>query len=112
MADEFVLDQASILGRLGGDEEIYAMMVDLYLDHVDNNCAALTAAFNDGDTTVLRREAHTIKGLLASFSDHAGVTVALYVEQMAQQGDIAALGEAVAGLKQRLREVGAVLSAG
>lgn len=112
MAEAFVLDRASILGRLGGDEDIYAMMVEMYLDDVGNNCAALRAAFNAGDASVLRREAHTIKGLLATFSDDAGVTDAMHVEEMARQGNIAELGDAVAGLERRLREVAAVLSAG
>ena len=112
MAEAFVLDRASILGRLGGDEDIYAMMVEMYLDDVGNNCATLRAAFNAGDASVLRREAHTIKGLLATFSDDTGVADAMHLEQMAQQGNIAGLGDAVAALERRLREVAAVLSAG
>jgi len=112
MAEAFVLDRASILERLGGDEDIYTTIVEMYLDDVGNNCAALTAAFNTGDASVLRREAHTIKGLLATFSDDSGATVAMHVEQMARQGNIADLGDAVAGVVQRLREVAAVLSAG
>lgn len=112
MAEAFVLDRASILGRLGGDEDIYAMMVEMYLEDVDNNCAALVAAFESGDTLVLQREAHTIKGLLATFSDEAGAADAHQIEQMARQGEMASLGDAVASVQQRLREVAAVLSAG
>ena len=89
MAAAFVLDRASILDRLGGDEEIYAMMVDMFLDDVEGNCTAIAAAFSGGDIKALQREAHTIKGLLATFSDDAGAAEALSVEKSAQAGELA-----------------------
>ncbi|MBS1144339.1 MAG: Hpt protein [Proteobacteria bacterium] len=110
MAGAFVLDKAPILSRLGGDEDIFTMMVDMFLQDLDNNCAALSAALASGDAAVLRREAHTIKGLLATFSDDAGAAEASEVEQLAKQGVLSA--EGVAGLLQRLREVASVLNAG
>ena len=112
MAGAFVLDKASILDRLGGDEEIFAMMVDMFVQDVDNNCAALAAALVSGDAAVLCREAHTVKGLLATFSDDAGAAEARVVEQRARDGLVAGQVEAVAGLQQRLLEIAAVLSAG
>lgn len=112
MAGAFVLDKASILDRLGGDEEIYAMMVDMFVQDLDSNCAALDTAFASGDATALRREAHTVKGLLATFSDDAGAAEASLVEQQAREGVVGAQAEAVAGLLQRLREIAAVLTGG
>jgi HPt (histidine-containing phosphotransfer) domain-containing protein len=112
MAGAFVLDKASILERLGGDEEIFAMMVDMFVQDVDSNCGALATALASGDPVVLRREAHTVKGLLATFSDDLGAEDASVVEQRARDGLVVDQAEAVAGLQQRLREVAAVLSAG
>lgn len=112
MAGAFVLDKASILDRLGGDEEIFAMMVDMFVQDVGSNCDALAAALASGEATVLRREAHTVKGLLATFSDDAGAAEASAVEQRALDGKVADQAAAVAGLQQRLREIAAVLSAG
>ena len=112
MAGAFVLDKASILDRLGGDEEIFAMMVDMFVQDVDSNCAALGAALASGDAAVLRREAHTVKGLMATFSDKAGAADASFVELRARDGFVDDQAEAVAGLQQRLREIAAVLSAG
>ena len=112
MAGVFVLDKASILDRLGGDEEIFAMMVDMFVQDIDTNCDALNAALASGDASVLRREAHTVKGLLATFSDDAGAAEAGVVEKQASQGIVAAQAVAVAGLLQRMRDVAAVLSAG
>lgn len=112
MAVAFVLNKASILERLGGDEEIYALMVGVYLDDIENNCAALAAAYAAGDGETLQREAHTVKGLLATFSDEAGAAEAYWVEKAAQTGELASLGGAVTELQARLREVAAVLRAG
>src|SRR5574343_158065 len=112
MAEAFVLDRGSILERLGGDEDIYAMMVDMYLQDVENNCSAIAAALARGDAAALRREAHTIKGLLATFSDEGGAADAAAVEHQARLEELGGLGEAVGGLQQRLREVASVLKAG
>jgi HPt (histidine-containing phosphotransfer) domain-containing protein len=112
MAEAFVLDRGSILERLGGDEEIYAMMVGMFLQDVENNCTAIAAAFAQGDAAALRREAHTIKGLLATFSDDGGAADAAAVEHQAKVDEIGGLGEAVSGLQQRLREVASALGAG
>ena len=112
MAAAFVLNKAPILERLGGDEEIYAMMVSMYIDDIENNCAALAAAFAAGDGCTLQREAHTVKGLLATFSDEAGAAEAYLIERAAQTGQLANLGGAVTELQARLREVAAALRAG
>ena len=109
MLKSYVLDKRDILGRLGGDEEIFVMMVDMYLQDVDSNCAALGGALASGDAMEVQREAHTVKGLLATFSDDAGSEAAFALEQRAKSGDSAGFSEAVADLQARLREVAAVL---
>lgn len=111
MAAAFVLNRKVILDRLGGDEDIYSMMVDMYLDDVENNCRALAAAFKNSDALALQREAHTIKGLLATFSDDAGADEALLLEQQTKQGQVIGLADAVTALQARLREVASVLKA-
>lgn len=107
----FVLDRPAILERLGGDEDIYSIMVDVFIQDVDGNCAALAAALQSGDAQVLQREAHTVKGLFATFSDDVGAADALAVEFRAKQGDLAGLAAAVEGIRQRLQEVKTVLLA-
>jgi len=111
MLKSYVLDKPDILERLGGDEEIFAMMIDMYLQDVDSNCAELGAALASGDAGELQRAAHTVKGLLATFSDDPGSEAALALEQRAKVGDGSGFSEAVADLQARLREVAAVLQA-
>lgn len=112
MPEAFVLDRNVILERLGGDEEIYKMMVDTYLQDVENNCATLAAALASGEAAVLQREVHTVKGLLATFSDEAGADAAFRVELQARQGQVRGLDSEVQALQARLREVAGVLAAG
>lgn len=110
MAGAFVLDKAAILDRLGGDEEIYSMMVDMYLQDVDNNCATLADAAASGSMAALQREVHTIKGLLATFSDDAGAADAYQIEQQIKLGNPPDTQAVVQELQARLRVVAAVLA--
>ncbi len=111
MAEAFVIDRAAILERLGGDEEIFAMMLDMFVQDVDNNCAAIAKAFTSGNPAAVQREAHTLKGLLATVSDDAGAADAYVIEKQAKAGDIVGLDGAVDALQQRIRHVGTVLQA-
>lgn len=109
MITPFVLDKTVILERLGGDEDIYSMMLDAFLLDVDNNCATLQAAVVAGDQALLQREAHTVKGLLATFSDEAGAAMAFTLEQQARAGENTDAAERVAALVARIGEVAGVL---
>lgn len=109
MVDNFVLDRSLILERLGGDEEIFSVMVDMFLQEVDRNCSQLAEALGSGDLNALHREAHTVKSLLATFSDDAGAADALRLEQQAKQGTTAGLAAQVEALQARLQVVAAVL---
>ena len=111
MIKEFVLDKALILNRLGGDQELFATMIQMYLQDVEQNSADIAAALASGDAAVLERQVHTIKALLATFSDDAGAESALALEQKAKTCGLAGLDEAVVALQARLYEVADVLKA-
>jgi HPt (histidine-containing phosphotransfer) domain-containing protein len=109
MNEAYVLNRQLILERLGGDEEIFAVMVDMYLQDVDSYCRNIEEALAAGVVTTLQREAHTIKGLLATFADDPGTEVAYGIEKQAKAGHLAGLAAPVAAIQARLREVGEVL---
>lgn len=104
----FVLDKPAILERLGGDEDIFTMMVDMFLQDVGNNCNALRAAVG-GEPAVLQRELHTVKSLLATFSDEAGAELALTLESRAKVGELDDAPARVGELLARVAEVAGVL---
>ena len=103
--EDFVLDKAIILERLGGDDEIFVVMADMFLNDAANYCEQLAAAQVSGRADVLHREAHTIKGLLATFADDTGAAMAQAIEQKAKSGSVTELAPAVAALQQRVRLV-------
>lgn len=107
----FFLDKALILDRIGGDEEIFAIMLDMYLHDVGNNCAVLSSTLASGDAGALQREAHTIKGLLATFGDDEGAEKAFAIETQLKAGNMSGLEAPIAALQARLLEVGEVLKA-
>ena len=47
--EAFTLDKATILDRLGGDEEIFCVMADMFLHDVGNYCNELAAALVAGN---------------------------------------------------------------
>lgn len=102
---KFILDKKTILDRLGGDEDIFAAMADMYLGDVENYCQELDAALASGQADVLQREAHTVKGLLATFADDDGAAMAMAIENQAKRGAMEGLEVAVAQLKERLHIV-------
>jgi HPt (histidine-containing phosphotransfer) domain-containing protein len=107
----YTLDKLLILDRLGDDEEIFAMMLDMYLQDVDNNCATLVDALAKGDAVTLQREVHTVKGLLATFADESGAELASALEQQIKVNGIGGVDAQIAVLQNRMREVEAVLKA-
>lgn len=111
MNEAYVLNRQLILERLGGDEEIFAVMIDMYLQDLDSYINNLGAALAAGDKTTLQREAHTVKGLLATFADDSGMQAAYSIEKQAKEGVLDGLAEPVAAVQARLRSVGEVLKA-
>ncbi len=86
MTTPFKIDKPAIMDRLGGDEDIYAMMIDIFLQDVGHNCSNLLTASRSGNAELLVREAHTVKGLLATMSDEEGAGLAYALESQARQG--------------------------
>ena len=109
MNQSFSLNRPLILERLGGDEEIFTVMVDMYLEDLDGYCNNMGAALAAGDASLLQREAHTVKGLLATFADEEGTQAAYRIEQQCKQGVLDGLAEQIASVKARLLEVAEVL---
>jgi HPt (histidine-containing phosphotransfer) domain-containing protein len=105
----YSLNRPVILERLGDDEEILAMMIDMYLQDVDNNCSALDSALAAEDASGLLREVHTVKGLLATFADEDGAAMAFALESRLKEGDMRDAEAAIAELQARMSEIAVVL---
>lgn len=82
------LNRAEIVDRLGGDEDLFLTLAQMYVDDAHTYADALKGALAAADGNLLGREAHTVKGLFSTFSDEAGVACALAIEDQALAGDL------------------------
>lgn len=86
MPESFFLNKAAILDSLGGDEELFVELAQMFVDESASYCQNLKAALASGKPETLRGEAHTLKSLLATFADDEGNALAISVEQQAKNG--------------------------
>jgi len=105
------LDKATMLERLGGDEDILREVAQLYLQESENYCRKLADAQASGVAANLQRVAHTLKGLFATFVDEDGVVLALNLELALKAGRQAEAEAGVAQLQGRVRDLAALLRA-
>lgn len=110
MNETFVFNRAVMLDRLDGDEELVQTMCDLFVDEAAGYVENLERAWTGGDAETLRREAHTLKSLLATYVDDVGKAMAHTVEVHAKDGVVAGLAAEVEALKARVLLVAAVLA--
>lgn len=109
MNDDFQLDKNLILERLGGDDELFSELVNMYVQEAEGYTKALGDALAAADAAWVQREAHTIKGLLATFSDDVGSDMAYAIEVQAKSGVIGDLSVAVATVQARVRQLAEIL---
>ena len=107
MSAELMYDRADALMRLGGDEELLSNVSQLFVAESDLYCQALHRAMTDAQS--LRREAHTVKSMFATFSCEAGRAQAAQLEQLAASGQMAGAAQRVAALVATIRQFSAVL---
>ncbi|MBK8522947.1 MAG: response regulator [Betaproteobacteria bacterium] len=92
-------DRAAVLAAMGDDEELFGAVAAMFVQDSPGYCAALQAAVDAGDVKTLHREAHTVKGLLATFACDASTAIARDIENLAKDG---LFDEAVAKVPQLL----------
>jgi HPt (histidine-containing phosphotransfer) domain-containing protein len=83
-----IYDQAEALERCGGDRELLRELIDLFLADVSGQMAELNAAVEAGDTEVVYRLAHTIKGAVATFAAEPARSAALELETIGRSGKL------------------------
>ena len=107
--EAFNFNREIVLERLGGDEEILGVMIDMFLEDLDTYCNGVMSAWQANDAALTQREAHTLKGLLASFEDIEGTQFAYRLEHDAKAGHLENMEASILLLQQRLREIARVL---
>ena len=85
-----IYDRADALSRIADDEELLATLIDMFAADAPNYIVEIESALKTGDMSLLARAAHTLKGVLATFSARRGEAVAKALETAAKNGDAAA----------------------
>jgi two-component system sensor histidine kinase/response regulator len=102
-----VYDRLSMANRLGDDEAIHKMVLDIFLQDLPDQIDALRAALTTGEADPVRRAAHAIKGAAANVSAEDLRTVAAAMEEAARENRI---GEVEAALDTLLEQQAALVA--
>jgi two-component system sensor histidine kinase/response regulator len=101
------IDVEDALDRLGGDKEFLEEMLLELLDYLPTQLQKLGQAIETGDAKKIEAEAHSMKGGAGSLSANSIAELALRLEVLGREGDLAGAKEIVYNLKsefQRLKE--------
>jgi PAS domain S-box-containing protein len=108
--ESHIYKRAEVLERMGGDQELFQTLAGMFVADSASYCSALEQALALADAPTLQREAHTIKGLLATFSEDKGTALAQQLEDCAKRGDLEKADEMTAGLVVAVERLAAALS--
>jgi len=81
-------NETDFLARIGGNQELAAMMVEVYLEQLPAILASLEDALNSEDLAGIRLHAHTLKGESANVGGDAVSHIAAQIERAGKDGDL------------------------
>jgi HPt (histidine-containing phosphotransfer) domain-containing protein len=81
------LNRASILERIGDNQELLNELIQLFLGEAPQLIEAMRNALQQGDMRELGRSAHSMKGAASNFSAYGTVSAASQLENDANNGD-------------------------
>jgi signal transduction histidine kinase/CheY-like chemotaxis protein len=85
-ADELVFDRADALSRIADDEDLLTSLIEMFLDDAPRYLRDVDAALAASDWPKLGHAAHTLKGVLATFSARRSEHLARDLEHAAKSG--------------------------
>jgi HPt (histidine-containing phosphotransfer) domain-containing protein len=84
-SDRPAFDYQDSLSRLGGDDELFDEILDIFLEDAPKILAQASSSLAQGDSATLERAAHTLKGLSANFAAASAVEAGYAVELLARE---------------------------
>jgi len=99
------LDRESALSRVGGDLELLQEIARLFLEDEANMFEAIETAAAGGDSKVLERAAHTLKGCVSNFGAAHAYEASLQLEKLGRAGEFAPVSDGLARLRTALDEL-------
>jgi PAS domain S-box-containing protein len=105
-------DRAELLNRLGGDEELCADVISLFLKDAPQLLAELKAAFDADAAPPVERAAHKLRGVLLNLGARPSAARAESIELRARAQELAAAGTALVALEAELADLTSALQTG
>jgi PAS domain S-box-containing protein len=97
-----VFGRAAALGRLGGDEEIFGLVLQQFLGTLHEWMPRVRQALEAGDAVTARRHLHTLAGSAATVGADRLHQEARRLEHQAEAGDLVGVADALAALEMQL----------
>ena len=104
-----VIDMDEVIERVDGDVELLSEMAKLFLDDCPRLLSQIRESIAHGDSELLERNAHALKGSVGNFSAAPAFEAAYRLEEMGRDGDIAHAEEAYTALEGEIKRLGPVL---
>ncbi len=95
-------DRAAAMERVGGDEELFRELADMFLAEAPTWLQAIDEAVRTGDATSVKRTAHTLKGAVGTFAAQLAWNAAQRLETMGRDNDLGSAPAALADLRETI----------
>ncbi len=105
-----IIDKDSALERLGGDEELFLEILEIFAEDAPKQMETLKEAIASNDTDLTERQAHSLKSASANIGAYQMKEQAFKLEQTARDKEMANAGSLCETLEQELDEVLKLLS--
>lgn len=83
-----VFDQQALIERIDGDEELLETILEMFVENIPDRLDAIKTAIDNNDITLLKREAHSLKGAAATISADRITELAQQLEELKINGNL------------------------
>ena len=97
---EALVDYDASMRRLGGDKELFAEFVQIFMTDAPRLVSDLEIAVESGDCRAVHQAAHSLKGLMSNFGAKPCCALALEFEVAGREQDVSSVKDEVPKLKQ------------
>jgi len=105
-----VVDQETLLERVGGDLEFLRQVIEVFFDTWPAHLERMRQAIALHDSGQLQEAAHALKGAAGGLQAMAAYEAALHLERIGRSGEMAGAESALARLEEEVRQLSAVLN--
>ena len=95
-----VIDFAELLARVENDRELMSELISVFKAEFPKQLDSLHRAVDSADAKRVASLAHTLKGMLSNLAAHQSAATASHLEQLARNGDVAALPGALSSFER------------